>query len=615
MKILHNTRQTKYRKPFGALTCSETVKLRVEVDKEFDGVIEIRLWIEDSEEFFKMKRISERFFEFRLVLPEKPGHVWYYFVVRENGNISYLGNRKNDMGGEGEIYFSQPPSFQISISDGFVAPKWFKNCIMYQIFPDSFCNGNKDGSINNQKKGSFVYGHWENIPSYHKDENGDIIEWGFYGGNIQGIISKLDYIKSLGVGAIYLNPIFEAASPHRYDTGDYMKLDGVLGTLEDFEQLIVEAEKLNIGIILDGVFSHTGADSKYFNKKSNYDSLGAFNSPDSPYYRWYTFKEYPNSYECWWGVDDLPNVKEMNKSFRQFIYEGEDSVIRYWIRKGVKGFRLDVADELPEEFIRGIRRVMYEENPEAVLLGEVWEDASKKVAYGQLRNYFEGDQLHGVMNYPFYRSMIDFTLNKINAYQLEDAIMSIYENYPMESILSSMNLIGSHDRERILTVLKNGNKELYKKRLFMLIGLQMCLPGVPSIYYGDEAGLEGGLDPYNRGTYPWGREDIEILEFYRKITNIRNNTLLGSLDELPQISVEDTEFLTFSYKNSRKEIFVLVNSEEVNSKLFNFETDIIEPNKVSEIIYGEKINKTSENKYEILIEPLKTLIVCVTLSQ
>lgn len=615
MKAFHNSRELKYRNPFGAVNCCDKVMLRLQVDREFGGEVEIRLWLDSEEEVYKMKRISEDLFEICLVMPEKPGHVWYYFIVHQHGESFYVGNSENNLGGIGRIYDHQPSSFQITVSDVFRVPKWFQNRIMYQIFPDSFCNGNPDGTVNSPKEGSFLYATWDQEPSYHKDERGHILEWGFYGGNLKGITAKLDYLKGMGVGVLYLNPVFEAASPHRYDTGDYLKIDGVLGTLEDFDELIRETKKRDMGIILDGVFSHTGANSRYFNKKNQYDSIGAYNSPDSPYYDWYTFKEYPDSYECWWGVDDLPNVKEMNKSFRHFIYEGPDSVIRTWLRRGVMGFRLDVADELPEDFIRGIRETLEEENPQAVLIGEVWEDASNKISYGELRNYFEGDQLHTVMNYPFYNGFLDFALRKLSAGGLTDILLCIYENYPKQAILSAMNLIGSHDRARILSLLNQGDRELAVRKLFMLSALQMALPGVPTIYYGDEAGLEGGTDPYNRGTYPWGREDPRIMEWYHRITRVRRESLQDMLEELPEIDFIGESLLVMRYKNKHKEIYVFVNNEECESIPFSLIPGLDGETRCTELLEGMEIPLSAKGTYEISIPPIKTLLFCVTLSQ
>ena len=624
MKILHDTRSSKYREPFGALGCNEPVTLRLETDEDFQGEAEIRLWLEDEEKIFRMKKLRGGFYEFSMVMPETPGHVWYYFILQQGHEVWYLGNNVKNRGGEGVVYATRPPSFQITVHDRFRVPLWFQNRIMYQIFPDSFCNGNPGGQVNNPKKDSFVYATWENLPFYHKDKNGNILSWGFFGGNILGITNRLDHLKSLGVGVLYLNPIFEAASPHRYDTGDYLEIDGVLGTLEDFNRLILEAGKRGIAIILDGVFSHTGADSRYFNKKGTYPEPGAYNSPESPYFPWYTFTNYPEEYQCWWGVTDLPNVREMDKSYREFIYEGENSVIRTWMRRGVKGFRLDVADELPEDFIRGIRKAIEEEDPEGILIGEVWEDATNKVTYGQLRNYLEGDQLHSVMNYPLYQALLDFSLNSISSAEAGDILMSLYENYPLPAILSAMNLIGSHDKSRILTLLDQGNFQLARERLMMLAAFQMALPGVPSIYYGDEAGLEGGPDPDNRRPFPWGREDQEILSWYQRITGLRQSEFSDFLWQRPRV-IQDGDFcLILCYSLEDRELWIAMNTHPSHPETLMLKSSLEGKTEGRELFHQLPVrqfsadetdsNPAEEKRFSLEVPALKTAALLVAQS-
>ena len=285
-----------------------------------------------------------------------------------------------------------------------------------------------------------------------KNPDGSISSWDFYGGNLTGIAEKLPYLKSLGVTALYLNPIFKSPSNHKYDTSDYMHIDEAFGGDEALDMLISEAGKLGINVILDGVFSHTGADSIYFNKYGNFDSVGAYQCESSPYYRWYNFEEFPDKYDCWWGVGDLPNVNEDDKWYSRFIYGGENSVIRRYISCGVKGFRLDVADELPDDFIKGIRRAMTETDSDSLLLGEVWEDASNKFSHGEQREYLYGGELQSVMNYPFRDAAVEFIMGG-SAKDFRRRLMSLYENYPPEQFYANLNLIGTHDTRRIITVL------------------------------------------------------------------------------------------------------------------------------------------------------------------
>ena len=322
---------------------------------------------------------------------------------------------------------------------------------------------------------------------YIKDMDGNIVRWDFYGGNLLGVKKKLEYIKSLGVSVIYFNPIFDSPSCHKYDTGDYEKINPMFGDEEIFKDLCNEAEKIGIKIILDGVFSHTGSDSKYFNKFGNYNSLGAYQSLQSPYYRWYRFNDYPDLYEAWWGFSNMPNIDELNPSYLDYIIRDDNSIVEKWIRLGASGWRLDVADELPDEFIKILKKKLKEVDKDSVLIDEVWEDASNKVSYSRKREYLFGNELDSVTNYPLRQIILDLVRNYIGNKSFIRRYLSLKENYPKEYFYSTMNMLGNHDTERVLTMLNN-SVELLKEA----VAIQMTLPGVPLIYYGDEAGLTGG---------------------------------------------------------------------------------------------------------------------------
>lgn len=350
---------------------------------------------------------------------------------------------------------------------------------------------------------------------------------------------KLDYIQSLGVNVIYLSPIFESSSNHKYDIADYMHVDSMFGGDEAFSALCSECHQRGISIILDGVFNHTGADSIYFNKYSRYDSVGAYNSKNSQFYPWYNFYSYPDKYECWWGVDILPRVNCDCESYREYIL-GENGVVRKYMRLGASGYRLDVADELSDGFISGIRRTVKEENPDGLVLGEVWEDASNKISYGVRRRYLQGYELDSVMNYPLRDAVISYILYG-ECGRLRDATEGIYRRYPKCICDVLMNFLGTHDTERILTVLggesgegrtteelahmrmngeqlRTGINRL--KRAYVIVSAMF---GVPSVFYGDEAGLEGYGDPFCRRPYPWNRQNDELISFFRCIGRIRRS--------------------------------------------------------------------------------------------
>lgn len=548
--ILHNSHDLFFRTPFGAVPCGQKITLSLQLDAAapVEQVV-LRLWKNGREEeklnmYLRGAFKGNSIYQIQIKAPQTPGPLWYYFIVQSEGKTYYYGNNRDNLGGTGEIYLHEPPSFQITVyRKDLSTPHWFKESVIYQIFVDRFFNGHEDGQLLTTKKKCYIYKHWEEVPYYRQDpETGKTVCFDFFGGNLLGVMKKLPYLKELGINVIYFNPIFEAPSSHKYDTADYKKIDSMYGDNDLFIELCQKAKEMGIYIILDGVFSHTGSDSIYFNKEGSYPGLGAYQSKDSPYYSWYTFYEYPDHYDCWWGIDTLPNVNELEPSYQNFIIYDEDSVIRRWMRMGAKGWRLDVADELPDEFIKAIRQVMKETDPESVLIGEVWEDASNKISYGKMREYLLGDELDSVMNYPFRNIVVDFFRGKCDAYQTHRRLMSLYENYPREHFYSTMNLVGTHDVSRILTVLGDAppedkidkkqqacyklppdKRELAIKRLKLVALFQMTFPGVPSIYYGDEAGMEGYSDPLCRATYPWGKENKELLNWYKKVIQLRNS--------------------------------------------------------------------------------------------
>ncbi|WP_378951682.1 bifunctional glycogen debranching protein GlgX/4-alpha-glucanotransferase [Pelosinus sp. sgz500959] len=545
--ITHDSQMEFFRSPFGAVCCHEQLLLRLKIqDLDESSAVVLRLWQDGSgEEKIQMQRIEEQgeeqLYQIKFNAPSRPSIVWYYFIITIQDKVYYYGNDPDQLGGIGRLYETIPPAYQITVyKKGAVTPDWFKEGVMYQIFPDRFYNGLDQ--VLSPKANSVIHGSWNNNPYYIRDvDTGRIVYYDFFGGNLQGVITKLPYLKELGISVIYFNPIFSSPSNHRYDTGDYKTVDSMLGNNEIFAELCAKGKEHGIAVILDGVFSHTGSDSIYFNRDGNYPEVGAYQSKESPYYSWYRFDDYPNKYESWWGVDTLPNVEENEPSYIDFIIESKESVIRHWLLLGAKGWRLDVADELPDSFIQKIYKTMKETDQDSVLIGEVWEDASNKKSYGELRQYLQGEEMDSVMNYPFRKITLDFMLGAIDAYSVHRSFMSLAENYPIQNFYAMMNLIGSHDVPRILTLLGEAppyetmtvaelaryrlpkeKRKLGIARLKMMVLWQMTFPGIPSVYYGDEAGLEGYKDPFNRGTYPWGQENSELLTWHKKMIALRN---------------------------------------------------------------------------------------------
>lgn len=551
MKIEHNSRCDFYRAPFGAVTLGTGVRLRLGISEGGipNSVKLVYIGRDKTEKSLNMPYVTEigSFCVYEVTLPPQTecGNVWYYFeVVTQQGHVFY-GNNEKRLGGLGEMYYQKPQSlFQITVySPDYQTPEWWRNSVCYQIFCDRFANGNEDGAFLGSRD-DIIRHNWDDVPLYNEKQfGGKYLSNDFFGGNLKGIEKKLDYLADLGVGAVYLNPIFKAYSNHKYDTGDYMQIDEMFGTEEDFSRLCQKAEEHGIKIVLDGVFNHTGSDSRYFNKEGRYDSVGAYQSQASPYYDWYTFSHWNDVYESWWGMLTLPQANKKCESYRDYILRNEDSVVKHWLKAGASGWRLDVVDELPGFFVKTLRREVKKQNPDAVIIGEVWEDASNKCSYGEEREYFLGGELDSVMNYPLRDALLAAALGKISAEELDERIMSLKENYPRPAFYSLMNMLSTHDTERILTaasgapdrrsVSKNWQAgyridgellRISQQRTKQLVMIQMLMPGVPCIYYGDEAGLQGYGDPFCRNTYPWGRENHDMLSWYKTAVKIRKSS-------------------------------------------------------------------------------------------
>lgn len=518
--------KTEYKKPFGAVQRNRRVTFRVKSDFQpyfvyhYDG--------EQTSVKQAMNCESGDYYRINISF-KKTGLYFYHFQLdTPDGTVSAgLSNGECSLG-------DWLDEWQLTVYDkGFSTPKWVKGGIMYQIFPDRFCRSTKytPGKTVNERR---LHEDWYEVPEFIYDTP-DFKANDFFGGNIDGVIEKLGYLKELGVTMIYFNPIFESPENHRYSTGNYRKIDPYFGTNEDFERLTEKCHQMGIKVILDGVFSHTGADSIYFNKYSHYPTVGAYNSKESPYYHWYTFHE-DGSYDCWWNFENLPNVNETAPDYLEYITGKDNGVLSFWQKKGADGWRLDVADELPDLFIDRLRQTVKGLDSEAFIIGEVWEDATNKFAYGNRRRYLTGKQLDSVMNYPWRTAVINFVKDG-SGEAFEKSIMSIAENYPPQVLDCLMNSLSTHDTPRIINELGvehevepedyasytltpeeySKGKELLKKAAF----LQFTLPGIPCIYYGDEVGLTGFKDPYCRMCYPYGREDIDLLEFFRTLAKIR----------------------------------------------------------------------------------------------
>lgn len=573
-----NSRKIECKSPYGAVKCGEKLSLHfpiaswVIVDKMFvfirlgDVSTPVEMRFEKSENGFSVYTADYVF--------DVAGIYYYRFEMRNRDGVWYYGRGENGESVCGENL----PEWQLTVyKSSYKTPDFAKGNIIYHIFVDRF---NRADGVKTKRKYRLHESFSESPEVVSAD--GKYYADDFFGGNFNGIREKLDYLEELGVGIIYLSPIFKAYSNHRYDTGDYLKVDELLGTEDDFKRLLDAAHEKGMKIILDGVFNHSGADSLYFNKFGTYDSLGAYQSKSSPYYDWYYFKKFPDEYACWWGCDNVPDLNKSNKDYRALVF-GKNGVVEKWQKLGADGWRLDVVDELPIDFVNLLIKKIKSVNKDALVIGEVWEDASTKVSYGELRPYLLGDQLDGTMNYPFMNAIIAYVRDGDEKF-FKDTVQSILENYPKETVYCLMNSLDTHDTVRIINALsdvrahgwskthKLGYKlpdseyEKAKKKLYLASVLQFTLPGIPSIFYGDEAGLQGFDDPINRRPYPWGSEDKEILAHYKKLGRIRreNRAVFSGGFNMR----DENGFVAYERAGGDDEILIAVNAGADDKTLF-----------------------------------------------
>lgn len=555
------------KRPIGPVLAGEAIDISLIFPKEYN-VWDVKIIIENDnrkvikECLFDYQGNNEYIVSFKI---SEWGLYWYYFTFRDcYGSHGIYAS--DDLGGV--LSDNRLHLYQLSIHDAFdEEANWFDNCIMYQIMTDRFFRaGNEE-----KKDYAIIHEDWYENPFYKpvgKDWNID-----FFGGDLKGIIAKLDYLEGLNVSVIYLNPIFLARSTHKYDTANYLEIDPMFGNEDDFVALCKKAKAKGIKIIIDMVLNHTGEDSIYFNKYNHFDSVGAYQSPKSKYRDWYSFgKYYKNGYRAWWDIESLPAVNQKNEEYLEFI----DQVLTKWLRLGASGVRLDVVDELNNDFVDRINKVCKSVGKDKIIIGEVWEDASNKMAYGVRKNYFNGHELDSVMNYVFKKAIISF-LKDGNYHNLRNSIRNVINNYPKYVVDKLMNILDTHDTMRIVNNFYNYHpknkadagkfkptsevKELAICKQKMATVLQFTLPGIPCIYYGDEAGLDGFDDPYSRKAYPWGKEDLDLFNWYKALTKMRQDPIFVGGD-YQEVHFSPTLVIYKRIKDG-KEILVIVNNSNV----------------------------------------------------
>lgn len=506
-----------------------------------------------------MRRVGDSLYEATLSLPETPCLLWYDFQVFAGGQFYWYGNAEDCLGGVGAPVFGSARSFQITVyAPDYHTPVWTRDAVFYQTFPDRFARA-EGAPPPPPIKERMVHQDWLDAPALDVDpETHDNRAHDFFGGTLSGIRQKLPYLASLGVTTLYLNPIFHAGTNHRFDTSDWEEIDPMLGTEEDFRALCEDAAAHGMRIVLDGVFSHAGSGNPFF--------LHAQAHPNSPYRPWFHFERWPDQYKSWWGFQTLPELSKDRPEVIHYFLKSRNAIVKRWPRLGASGWRIDVADELPMAYLRQMRKSVLEARADALLIGEVWEDASNKISYGEMRSYCLGDTLDGVMNYPLRDAAIAFLTRTIDAHAFKRRMDSLYENYPAPFARALLNVIGSHDRPRILNALANvtgldlpreqrgalrlteEQRALGIARLKLMLALIVAMPGMPSVYYGDEAGMEGSADPYNRATFPWGQQDMALTDSFAQVLK-RKRSVPALGDGTLEIRAESADVLAVIRKS------------------------------------------------------------------
>lgn len=646
--IYFNSRDLKCKTPFGAQMQGSEISFTICADENIVKRARLVIATQKIEGNFEKVSYSDKLkYPLTKIRVENNKEYWsckavfnninvygYYFEIEDDHSLVYYGNNEQDFSfqafilkgtnGVGKIYDSFEaliPYTQSIYDPKFKTPDWSKDIIYYYIFPERFKNGDKN---NDPKPGIRKFYNDQDI-EFHENwiekpyvpgspGADDIYCNDFYGGDLAGVIQKLEYLKDLGINTIYFNPLFKAPSNHKYDTADYMKIDEAFGTNELFKELVDKAKEKGIRIILDTSLNHCGSDSIYMDRYSKYDSLGAFKDEkiqeNSPFHDWFVWKDTAENadekYEQW-ANPSLATFAEVD-SYKNFAYRDENSVTKYWLKMGIGGWRMDVAPWKSDTFWREWRREVKAVNPEALTISETWFDSSK---------FLLGDQFDSTMNYIFRFSIFEYAKGG-SGKAFMNILEMVRENYPEEAFYSLMNLLSTHDSARALYEFgykENGESkdavELAKKRLLMCVFFQMTYPGAPTIYYGDEVGLTGGDDPFNRATYPWeedgGKPDYKMLEEYKKLTKLRNeNTILrrGSVD----VIYTDDNLVVMLRKLGKNYALVAVNNS-IESKSVNLNlSQYALPFEMHNALENGEIIKVNKNNFNLTVGPVSGVL-------
>jgi glycosidase len=568
-RLFHDTFDVRYRSPGGAVATGTSVRLRLRVTGAKPQSVTLRVDRGDpaaetqTRSFLPLRRVGG-FWSVTLRTPAQAAILSYVFRVRVGNRFLWYGDdfgaADDDLrqGGTGFQSSLDAQGFQLTVyNGGFTTPSWLQGAVVYSIFPDRFRNGSPANDYCRGGSSSGCPTFYGSIPAQvHQTWNEPIenpqrtgvFNRDFFGGDLAGIEEKLGYLKSLGVDAIWMTPIFMARSNHRYDTEDYLHVDPALGGDAAFASLAAAAKTAGIRLVLDGVFNHASSDSLYFDRYHRYPSLGACESLASPWRNWFSFTASTTpcgsgDYTGWFSLDTLPVFDHGSGPVRDFFYIAPDSVVRHWSERGAGGWRLDAADQLNHAWWRDFRTVVKSYAPESAIVGEVWPDAS---------DYLLGNEFDSVMNYRFRRAVDGFVRTTAwsdstgqiptrTPTQLDRSLAAVREDYPPQASAAAFNLIDSHDTNRALFVFTEAGDDgltQARERLALAALLQFTYVGAPMIYYGDEAAINapgpgGTADPFNRAPYPWsdasgdpstyGPADTSMIAYYSKLSRIRHD--------------------------------------------------------------------------------------------
>lgn len=699
--IKYNSRSEEYKKPYGATPVGTPISFSIKTNKDEATQVKIILGTKTGtlvKDLSKNGSYPDGSGRWTITYtPNEIGTYSYYFVISNGADVKAYGDDDGYFGEGKAANIGEVKNYEFNVqTKNFKTPDWLKNGVIYQIFPDRFFNGDRNNDyLQKYARGTDEYefpSDWyrlpedpqlENDPSYKnypQASKGDGV-WSndMYGGDLKGIEQKVQYLKSLGVTILYLNPIGQSISNHRYDTTDYSKVDPLLGNMDDFVSLANAAKKNGMHIILDGVYNHVSDDSIYFDRYGKYMAkgkpIGAYQYwsrvydlmnekglkqqeaekivtadlqskgiTDLHYKDWFVIsnkwldkdssgKELPKiqqryDYEGWWGYDSMPVIQALNgseyqvKSWANEVIDGKDAISRQWLRKGSSGWRLDVANEVSDETWRAFRTAVKSEGDNAII-GEIWTDASK---------YILGDMYDSVMNYRFRGALINYVKgtqddNKTiaSAKDSMNELEKMREQYPREALEAMMNLVDSHDTQRVISALDGVKKsekgfpteasKEAKQKMRLIPFIQMTYVGAPTIYYGDEIGMVGCDDPDNRRAFTWGVGDKDLVQWYAKLAAIRKAySSLRNGDLLPsEIQAEYADdVMAYVRKDSDSQVLVASNRQNKQIQVQLSTPGIADGTKLTNILNTKEVYTVQDGKVTVSIPAVGGVILVNT---